>query len=97
MRALVLVGIELCSAYNPDLQIIEIGHGIRFGPESDPADCEGLVTEIKHLLVIKEDLYPASFCDNAEDMLLSDVGDLIEVLDEVPDALDDPIDANILL
>lgn len=54
LRTEALVGVKLCSACDLELQIIEIGHGIRFGPKSDPAGCEGLITEVKHRLVIKK-------------------------------------------
>lgn len=57
---------------------------------------EGLVTQIKDRLLIEEYLDLASFRDDTKCMPLSDINDLIEVLKHMPDALDDPVDANIL-
>ena len=88
---------ERASARDLECQIIEIGNGIRFGPESNPASEEGLITQVEHWLLIEENLNAAPFRDDAEGMPLSDINNVVKVLEHLPNPIHDPIDSNILL
>lgn len=88
---------HICSAHDLQFQIVEIGDGIGFRPESDVAGGKSLVTQIKYPLLVKEDLDPTPLCDDVKGMPMPDIDNMIEVLEHMPDAFDDPVDADILL
>src|SRR5437660_5951421 len=78
-------------------QVIEIRDRIGLRPQSDATVFERLIAQIKDWLVIIENLDAAAFIDHAQPMPLSDVNDLVIILQHLSHAVDDMVDANILL
>jgi len=77
-------------------QVIEIGDGIRLGPEADLAGGQGPITLIEHAPVVVKDLDPAALHDDPEAMPPSDVNGLIVIGDHLPNAFVDSIQADVL-
>jgi hypothetical protein len=62
------------------LKIVEVGDGIRFGPESDHSGVERLVTEIEDLLVVIADIHATVLVGDSQRVPLPHVDRLVEVL-----------------